>query len=496
VVQSFDDERLFYVKNPHRGLVDTLNCGLDIATGKYIARMDADDEMHPDRLERQVKLMEAQPGVAVCGSNVEYLRDGKCSAVGCGEWSMPLKALEMGNILFHPTVMLRSSFLEAHHLRYPPRLHAEDYAMWVEVAKRGGKLYTLPEPLLRYRTHEGQVSRAHAAVQREQGRIVQQEVRGYNLVRENLTVIIPFLNEGVNVEKTVADVAKTTGGAANIVLVNDASSDGYGYEAVSQRYGCRYLHNAKRLGVAASRDAGVAACATPYFLLLDAHMAFFGYGWAQRLVGYLQAHNGDLLSLSTRGLEADFTFKRKGKVSTGAAFQPHSKKGSWDALSIRWDYRQRPAGATLTEIACALGGGYAASAESWRRLRGLEGLVKYGHDEQYMSLKYRCAGHKIYNVNDVTAAHMYKKGHPYPHSTFDRTYNQIIIIRTLFDGAMEQELLKKCKKLNSNYDACAKAVNEAWVRRQRKYLHGVFAPNFRDELEKVYNVLKLEEIAN
>jgi glycosyltransferase involved in cell wall biosynthesis len=441
--------------------------------------------------------MEAQPDVAVCGSNVEYIRDGKFSAVGCGSLGVPLKALEMGNILFHPTVMLRSSFLDKHNLRYPNRLHAEDYAMWVEVAKRGGKLYTLPFPLLRYRTHEGQVSSTHAAEQGEQARIIQQDIRDYNLIRENLTAIVPVANEHGNAKKTLESLLSTTGGAVNLILVNDGSDDvsAEEYRAMAEGLGARYVENAERLGVAASRDAGVAACTTPYFLLLDAHMAFFGSGWAQRLVGYLQAHEGDLLSLDTRGLEKDFRFDRLRKMATGAKFQSIHRERNWDALSITWNYDNSLHNQPLVEVACVLGGGYAASAESWRRLRGLEGLKSYGHDEQYMSLKYRCAGGRCYCVNDIHAAHIYKSEHPYRQWENAKVYNQIIVIRTLFDGAMERQLLKECRQLNASFDACAAMVDEAWVAAQREYLHGVFTPNFRDEvLRKVYKTLTAKKV--
>jgi glycosyltransferase involved in cell wall biosynthesis len=491
VAKSFTDERIFYIKNPHRGLVEALNCGLDTATGKYVARMDADDVMLPGRLARQVALMNERPDVAVCGTHVEYI-GGDVGAAGSGEWANPVKALEGGNILYHPTVMLRSAFFEAHNLRYPYRLHAEDYGMWLEVARRGGKLYTIPEPLTRYRRHGGQVSALHANVQGEQAKIVAQDARDFTLIRENLTAIIPVCSDYGNAKKTVENLLRTTGWAVNVIIVNDGSADfpAGEYRAMAESLGCGYVEHSERQGVAASRDDGVSACTTPYFLLLDAHMAMYGSGWAQRLIGHLKAHEGDLLSLDTRGLNKEFRFAGVRKMATGVKFSSiYEEKDNWDALSVKWSYDNSRRCEALVEVACAMGGGYAASVASWQRLHGLRGLVKYGADEQYMSLKYRCAGGKVYTVNDIASAHMYKSRTTYPQSTFERVYNQIVIIRTIFDGSMERRLLEECRRMNKNYDECAAAVSEAWVRAEREYLHSVFAPNFRNELKKVYRQL-------
>jgi len=70
------DPRVRVVHAPHRGLVDTLNDGLDLSRGELIARADAADVNLPRRLERQVQLMDGRPEVGVCGTWAECLGEG------------------------------------------------------------------------------------------------------------------------------------------------------------------------------------------------------------------------------------------------------------------------------------------------------------------------------------------------------------------------------------------------------------------------------------
>jgi glycosyltransferase involved in cell wall biosynthesis len=74
-------------------------------------------------------------------------------------------------------------------------------------------------------------------------------------------------------------------------------------------------------------------------------------------------------------------------------------------------------------------------------------------------------------------------------SLFDRTYNQIIIIMTLFSGVQEQTLLRDCKRLNSNFDECIAAINRDWIAKEKIYLESVFTPDYRNELTKVFDVI-------
>ena len=110
-----------------------------------------------------------------------------------------------------------------------------------------------------------------------------------------LTIIIPFLNEGEEIARTVSSVRETTKEKVNIILINDCSSDGYDYLSVAKAYDCEYICHTERKGVAGSRNEGVERCSTPYFLLLDGHMRFYEYGWDHRLEELLKQHTRAVL---------------------------------------------------------------------------------------------------------------------------------------------------------------------------------------------------------
>ncbi|MDR0710802.1 MAG: glycosyltransferase [Prevotellaceae bacterium] len=148
-----------------------------------------------------------------------------------------------------------------------------------------------------------------------------------NALGQQLTIIIPFLNEGEEVERTVASIKETTVANPCITLINDASTDGYDYKSVAEKYGCRYVHNAERLGVAASRNLGVRESQTPYFLLLDGHMRFYESGWDERLVKLLDENPRSVLCSQTKWLEKDDT----GHVAECRC----PTFGEWEALLLR-----------------------------------------------------------------------------------------------------------------------------------------------------------------
>lgn len=151
----------------NQGLTASLNEGLALASGEYVARMDADDLCRPHRLARQVDFMEKHPEVGACGSWVRYL--GTTRRV----WRPPtdgehLKCrLFWDNSLAHPSVMLRRRTLEQYALAYDVGLScAQDYDLWVRCS-RHFRLANIPEVLLDYRIHPSQVGAVRAIVQQE-----------------------------------------------------------------------------------------------------------------------------------------------------------------------------------------------------------------------------------------------------------------------------------------------------------------------------------------
>lgn len=121
-------------------------------------------------------------------------------------------------------------------------------------------------------------------------------------MNQKLTVIIPFANEGQEVENTVKSVLEHSSNDVEIIVINDASDDEYDYESRLKKYPVNYICNEIRLGVAASRDLGVCICKTDYFLLLDAHMRFYESEWVSIIVNSLNKNPRSIPCAQTKVL--------------------------------------------------------------------------------------------------------------------------------------------------------------------------------------------------
>lgn len=158
MLREITDPRIRVVNRKH-DFIRSLNTGFKKARGEYIARMDIDDIMMPDRLEKQVALLDERPETAVCSSWVECFgnAEGVLQARG-EEIEFPLIEMLLSNIIFNPTAMIRRAFLLENRIRYQVYDYAEDYKMWFEIAKKGGRFWVIPEPLVKYRVSTDQVS--------------------------------------------------------------------------------------------------------------------------------------------------------------------------------------------------------------------------------------------------------------------------------------------------------------------------------------------------
>jgi glycosyltransferase involved in cell wall biosynthesis len=167
VIASCADSRFRVLSHGQNwGIVRTLNQGLAAAGGDYIARMDSDDVSLPARLRQQVRFMDENPDVAVCGTFYRSFGAGRERTVRLPRDPETLRTMLLfASPLAHPTVMIRRSFLVSHDLSYREEdRHFEDMGLWKECAERG-RIANLPRVLLRYRLSPGGVSRQEKLLQ-------------------------------------------------------------------------------------------------------------------------------------------------------------------------------------------------------------------------------------------------------------------------------------------------------------------------------------------
>lgn len=158
ICKSFQDDRIVIIeKEKNSGYTNSLNYGLSIARGKYIARMDGDDISLPERFEKQVTFMESNKEVIVCGTLYKLLDRDEVYILPEYHEDIKIKLL-YGNCLGHPTIMIRKSVLINNDLKYDTVMEpAEDYDLWVRLIGLG-KIHNLQQVLLHYRVHNTQVS--------------------------------------------------------------------------------------------------------------------------------------------------------------------------------------------------------------------------------------------------------------------------------------------------------------------------------------------------
>jgi len=162
IIKEYADPRIAVVHNEtNSGLIYTLNRGLTLCTGKYIARIDADDIALKERLQTQFDFMEAHPEVGVCGCSIEIFNDKNTrrQRVDFAGSDLDIRAFTFFQSPFnHPSSFIRKSILDEHCLQYPEQyLHAEDYGLWLEVLKYT-KGANIPTVLTRYRKHEKSIT--------------------------------------------------------------------------------------------------------------------------------------------------------------------------------------------------------------------------------------------------------------------------------------------------------------------------------------------------
>lgn len=163
------DHRITALSQPHKGIVEALNYGLQAAQGRYIARMDADDISFPSRLRSQSQYLDRHPDIGLISGKVDFLGDAQ-SQRGYARYVEWVNSLDQKNDISlkrfiespvpHPSVMFRRWIVKSLG-GYRDGAFPEDYELWLRWMHAGIQFHKLNETLLQWRDLPDRLSRTH-----------------------------------------------------------------------------------------------------------------------------------------------------------------------------------------------------------------------------------------------------------------------------------------------------------------------------------------------
>ncbi len=161
------DPRFRLIRRPHEGIIAALTAGLAACRAELVARMDADDRSHPERLALQIELLRAQPELAVAGCLVagypsQHMQEGYRIYI---EWLNSLVSDEdirreifVESPLAHPSVMFRKGWV-AQVGGYQEHGWPEDYDLWLRLYLAGAHFAKVLQVLLDWRESPQRLTR-------------------------------------------------------------------------------------------------------------------------------------------------------------------------------------------------------------------------------------------------------------------------------------------------------------------------------------------------
>ena len=193
-VESYHDPRISVYFNEERlGIAASLNRGLRLARGTYIARIDDDDIAAPTRFEKQVNYLNTHPNIELCTSDYLYfgdMNDGRVAVEGemARAWSVLTCPFD------HPTLMFRRDFFVNHNLLYDEnRGFVEDWELWQRAFRKGMRVGCVHDILLYHRWHNGSAGQTNKTVEMMR-EIIQTNFKelGVDVCSEDLYLLSPW----------------------------------------------------------------------------------------------------------------------------------------------------------------------------------------------------------------------------------------------------------------------------------------------------------------
>ena len=159
IIKSYKNPMIKIINNKvNIGLTKSLNKGLGIAQGEYIARQDADDVSIPERLDKQYNYLEEHRQIFLVGTGVYYIDEkGNVKTIGKPLTGPELikKTLFTNNCIYHPSIMFRN---EENNFYREKFLYTQDYDFYLILLSNGKDLDNIKNPFIKYRINPDGIS--------------------------------------------------------------------------------------------------------------------------------------------------------------------------------------------------------------------------------------------------------------------------------------------------------------------------------------------------
>ena len=175
-IKSYSDKRIRLIQNEH-DFIRSSNTTIGLAEGKYIALMDSDDIMMPDRLLIQYNYLEHHPHIDLIGGGFERfgsMRGFYNPPVNAG--CITMEEMLETNLIANPAAMFRKTALDKIPVPYEEKYkYAQDYKLWMTMLAHGLLLDNIPDILLKYRVSHKQISVINRGLMKKRVDLIKKE---------------------------------------------------------------------------------------------------------------------------------------------------------------------------------------------------------------------------------------------------------------------------------------------------------------------------------
>lgn len=304
---------------------------------------------------------------------------------------------------------------------------------------------------------------------------------------KELTIVMPFLNEGNEPLKTIETIYSTIHSKdlskLEIIAIDDKSNPFFKTNLFSFP-SVQHIKNKHRIGVDGCRQIGVNMAASNNILVIDGHMRFKQDDWFNKIQDCLNREPKTLwcttcLVLGYGNMDVHrATDKYYGASLLFVNEDSDPSRKATEILEPKWiDKKQNGA----YDIPCILGANYFFTKKWFDYIHGLNGLKMWGTSEPFMSLKSWMAGGKCKITTDIEIGHKFRKNAPYSTNIWCMLYNKLYLCKAILNEDLSNRLINKFDR-DGNFDRAMLEIekNKNDIDIEREYYKNTFVNSIED----------------